>query len=171
MERFIRDLSTFASVYRSDLTTFHVKEESFDARFRQLQRTVKGSIQSVKRPKAVDPPAAVRSGQAPPANGRRSAPPALARAGGACAQLAPMPYPVRLYALPAQPSRAAGRIYRPRAREGIDGARLDLIDEFVNYPTPEGARLLDGRIDPALRVGDFSANELRWNGSVISQIV
>jgi hypothetical protein len=61
---------------------------------------------------------------------------------------------------------AAVRLYRPKARDRIQEDRLELIDDYVRYPSDEGALVLDGKIDPVLRVGSFHPNEMKWNGVI-----
>jgi hypothetical protein len=171
MDRFVHGLSNFAGACRADLTGFHVQEESLDAAFRGLQHSVKHSLLGSTRPPPIDATrTAVKSHRrrAPPDPGLPvPAGPQIARRG----PLQPMAFPVRSYALRVQPCMAAVRLYRPKARERIEGDRLDLIDEYAAYPTPEVAQLLDGKIDPALRVGSFHADELRWNGRVPVDVV
>jgi hypothetical protein len=170
MERFVRNLSTFATTCRQDLTGFHVQEERLNAGYKKLKRSVKESLMGSSKPPRVDPAhSAVRTQPRMRRNEQRTILPPLQKR--ANSDLQPSPFPVRSYALPAQPCQAAARMYRPKARALIEDERLELIDEYVSHPSEEGALLLDGRIDPILRVGDFSVHEMRWKGRVPTAVV
>jgi hypothetical protein len=166
MERFVRGLSSFANSCRQDLTSFHVQEESLNAGFRVLKHSVKQSLLGSPKPKAVDPRnSAVRSRSRTVKDDQKLRLPSLEVEIKAQPALQPLPFPVRRYALPSQPCKPALRLFQPKV--GI----LELIDEYLKYPNPEGALLLDGTIDPVLRVGAFNPNELKWNEKVPVTIV
>jgi hypothetical protein len=52
------------------------------------------------------------------------------------------------------------------ARARIEEDRLDLVTEYMNWPSEEMAMELDGLVDPGLRVGNFHPRELKWAGNV-----
>jgi len=164
MQRFIRDLSTFANICLHDLSGFRHQEEKLDDHFTDLQVEVKQSMRG--------PPKQVRKlGQVEPVRAsskpvRLDPLPPLHKLPGEPTVLIPAPFPVRHYSLRAQPCRAAVRIFRPKARDRIREDRLEVIDEYLQYPSADGAQQLDGRIDPILRVGNVNPNDMKWNGRV-----
>jgi hypothetical protein len=170
MERFVHGLSSFSRACRADLTGFHVQEESLNATFRNLQRAIKYTLLGSQRPRRIDPGRSL-SKLPQRFHAETSKLPPLEKATQRRSELQPVPFPVRSYALRAQQCRAAIRLYRPKARERIAEDRLELIDEYVNHPRPEVALMLDGDVDPALRVGNFHPNELKWNGPMSLEIV
>jgi hypothetical protein len=169
MDRFVRGLSGFATSCRRDLTGFHIQEESLNAGFKVLRETVRQSLLESSKPKAFDP---THSGVRTQSKGRRPQGPIVPQLQTRpVSHIQPLPFPIRGYALQAHPCMAASRLYRPRVREVQEEDRLELIDEYIKYPSVEGALLLDGKIDPALKVGNFDPNELKWNGSVPVTVV
>jgi hypothetical protein len=170
MRRFVRGLGRFADRCREDLSGFRFKEQFLDVSFKDLQQDAKRSIRSAQKPKPVGgAQSAMKSRLRLHAGEQRLRLPPLGRRrpeSTSAVQLEPAPFPVRHYALPAQPCAAAARLYRPKARERIEEDRFEMIDEYVRYPNPEGALELDGRIDPVLRVGTFAPDEMKWNGRV-----
>jgi hypothetical protein len=170
MRTFVRGLGRFADRCREDLSGFRFKEQFLDVNFKDLQQDVKRSLLGAPKPKPVDGcQSAVQSRLRLRPDGRRLPLPPL---GGeaprlaSATQLEPAPFPVRHYALPAHPCTAAARLYRPKARERMLEDRFEMIDEYIKYPSPDGALELDGRIDPVLRVGAFAPDEMKWNGRV-----
>jgi hypothetical protein len=129
--------------------------------FRDLQHDVQRSIRGAQKPKPVD---GIHSPDKSRLRRRLPLPP-LGRPASA-SHLEPAPFPVRHYALPAQPCTAAARLYRPKAREQIQEDRFEMIDEYIIYPSPEGALELNGMVDPVLRVGTFAPDEMKWQGRV-----
>jgi hypothetical protein len=165
MERWIRGLSTFAGVCRDDVSELRVHEQSLDDNYTELKHEVKLTIRGLMKPP--DRP----SRHIEPARARaRPLPPLRESVAPRPAPLLPAPFPVRHYSMRVQPCRAAVRIFRPKARERLREDRLEVIDDYLQYPTAEGAERLDGRIDPILRVGRFNPNEMKWNGTVPTNV-
>jgi len=170
MEKFVRGLGSFATACREDLSGFKFKEQFLDLSFKDLQESVKLSIRCAQKPKPADPGNSAMKSRyklhpderplpLPPLQKR---PPRESNS----IHLEPVPFPVRHYAMRAQPCQAASRIYRPKARERLQEDRLEMIDEYIKFPNPEGALELDGGVDPVLRVGTFQPDEMKWNGRI-----
>jgi hypothetical protein len=165
MDGFVRSLSSFASACRQDLSGFRAQEQSLNMNFKALKLTIKRLEQGPGRSRAANPPHPLAKSHPRSIPDKQKLPP-LEAVSRRRLDLQPVPFLVRSYAMRAQPCRAAARLYRPKARERIEEERLDLIDEYVNFHSPETAVMLDGQIDPALRVGPFHPNELKWNGQI-----
>jgi hypothetical protein len=71
----------------------------------------------------------------------------------------------------AHPCQIARRFYQPRAKDRLNDDRFELIDDYLTYPTDDGAAVLDGKVDPVLHVGGFGPNELQWRSPVVPQPV
>lgn len=176
MRRFISGLSKFAGVCRSDITDMRYQEKTLDKSFRALQLNVKRKIMGATKPqtrnKPYISPLEMRQ-RLHPDERKLPLPPLEDRVTQSAddSQLRPMPFPLRHYALRAQPCRAATRLYRPRAKQTLEEERFEMIDEYVKYPSQEGALMLDGRIDPVLHVGVFNKNEFKWNGKIPTQVL
>lgn len=176
MRRFITGLSKFAVVCRTDITDMRHQEKTLDRSFKDLQLNVKRKIMGATKThtgqKTHISPLQLRQ-RLHPDERKLPLPPAEERVTQSAndSQLRPMPFPLRHYALRAQPCRAATRLYKPKAKQMLEEERFEMIDDYVRYPSEEGALMLDGRIDPVLHVGVFNKNEFKWNGKITTQVL
>ena len=176
MRRFISGLAGFARVCRSDLSNMRQQERTLARDYRSLQTSVKKTLVWSKpklSTKELIAPMALRAKtQVSEEKPCRSNEPisegvdlsTRQRTNSMSVLAHPMPFPVRHYGMRAQPCKAAERIYRSKAREALREERIDMIDEYLNWHTPEIAEQLDGSVDPVLHVGNFESNELKWKG-------
>ena len=171
-QRFLRNLNDFAAVCKNDLTEMRLKEQNLNNNFKDLQIGVKRSIVSTK-PKIAKPyesPLAMRR-RLFPSEQPLPLPPIKKRQAQSDMALRPMTFPTRYYALKVQPCQAAKRFYRPKALLQRQEEKLEQIDEFIKYPSPEGAADLDGKIDPALHIGTFDNDEYKWSSPIGTQVI
>lgn len=167
MQKFISELSEFAGVCKTDLSGMRDKEKSLDNNFKSLQGGVKKSILNANRPNFTkNQMSAMKQRHRLHPDERPLPRPTFSEDNETVEEesMKPMPFPTRHYALRAQPSKIPERFYKPKAREQLQEDRLELIDEYMKYPTPNIAKNLDGRVDPVLHVGVFDPNELHWTG-------
>ena len=186
MRRFLKGLSKATKVARSDIVYMREQERALNMNYLSLQSTMRRSLMSVQRPKAlnrdfVSPvyvPATAKSAIESHADtqqiqqmereepkGRKE------RVRSMITMLRPVPFPLRQYAMRAHPSKAPERIYRSKARENLREERLDMIDDYLNYHHEELRDMLDGTVDPVLHVGTFPEEEIKWNGKIPIQVL
>ena len=174
MRRFISGLAGFARVCRSDVSNMRQQERTLARDYMSLQTSVKKTLVWQKpklttkefvTPMATRARTQIEEEKEPRSSDTSATELAPTRRTHSLSVLAnPMAFPVRHYGMRAQPCKAAERIYRSKARESLREERIDMIDEYLNWHTPEIAAQLDGTIDPVLHVGKFEKNELRWKG-------
>lgn len=164
VQKFLQNLDNFATICKDDLSEMRSKEHNLNSSFRYLQSDVKRSIlhskDIPKSNKVYESPLAMRRRLFPDQIKLR--PPPNMRKAQSNIALRPVPYPTRFYALRAQPSKAARRLYQPKALLQRQEEKLEEVDECLKYPTPEKALSLDGHVDPVLHVGTFAVEEYQW---------
>ncbi|KAK8886874.1 hypothetical protein M9Y10_037907 [Tritrichomonas musculus] len=172
VQKFLRGLNDFASVCKEDLTGMRFKEQNLNSNYKDLQIGVKRSILSNKPKinKAYESPLALRR-RLFPSERRLPPPPKEKRQAQSDMALRPAPFPTRYYALRAQPCQAAKRFYQPRALIQRQEEKLEQIDDYIRYPSQEGAAGLDGKIDPALHIGNFDVDEFKWGTPIGTQVI